>query len=164
MYAFCRRFCADEIFIVRQLPEADESGRFNIPDAHFSVALHHDHAVGTVVVDGDGLAGEDGEFFGLIAFAVVADPEFTIAFGLHLRFVFDQLRRAEVGFFEMGIDVFLPVDDIHEVVEVSDFLFRHVFPEEFFGEDAPVLGDGLIHGVDVGGDLRFVGAEAARGV
>ena len=64
---------------------------------------------------------------------------------------------------EVRVHVRLPVEDLDEVVHVPDLLLRAVLPEQLLRDDG-VPGEGLVHGEHVGGLLRLVGAQAARGV
>jgi hypothetical protein len=46
--------------------------------------LHHYRSVGSRILDHDGLAGDDGEFFGAKRMGFVTDPLFVKAFRVHL--------------------------------------------------------------------------------
>ena len=61
---------------------------------------------------------------------------------------------------ELRVDVRLPVELVHDEVEVLVLLLGHVFHEELPG-DVAAFDQALIHAEDVGAPLRLVGAERA---
>ena len=146
-----------------ELAEADHGGGFDVPAGEPAVALHHDHAVGGAVADGDGAAGQDGEFLGAVGGGAVADPVFDVAPGLHLGARPDRARAHEVVVAEVRVDVGLPVDHLHQPVDVAHAVGRGVLPQQRLGHHG-VAGERLVHGEHVGGGLGLVGAQAAWGV
>ncbi len=64
---------------------------------------------------------------------------------------------------KLGIHVGVPVELVHDEVEVLVLALGHVLDEEVPG-DVAAFDHALIHAEDVGAPLGFVGAEGAGGV
>lgn len=149
----------DEVFVGAGLSEAEHDGGFGGVGAEGAVALDQDAAIGGGVFHGDGLAGVDGEFLGAEIFVAVGDPFFGVA-GVAVR---AGNRGAVIGFLVMGVDIFFPVHEGDDVVEVALLLGGAIFNQKIvrvdFGAD-----DVFVDGVDVGIPLGFVGEDRAGGV
>src|SRR5437899_1792421 len=63
----------DEHLVLRHLPEADHRGRLDVERAQLALALDGDRAVGAVVTDEGGPAGQDGELLGREPLRLVDD-------------------------------------------------------------------------------------------
>ena len=151
-----------EEFVLREFVEAEEFGAVEAEFVGGAFALDDDGGVGAVVFDGGGGAGVDGEFFGgevleVVDFAV-DDPFVVVA----LTF-FGGDGFEVVVVFEVGVEVFFPVELVDDEVDVLVFVLGHVFDEEGPGDFA-AFDEVLIHAEDVGSPLGFVGAEGAGGV
>ena len=152
---------SDEHLVLRHLPEADHRGRLDVERAQLALALDRDRAVGAIVTDDGGPAGQDGELLGREPVRLVDDPALLVTLGAHLLDRVHRLGRHEPVLVEVGVDVQLPVEDAHQVVEVVPPLLRHVLEEKLLGR-VSLPDQRLEHREDVGGALRLVGEQRAR--
>ena len=124
-------------------------------------ALDADEAVGAGILDGARGAWIDGEFFGgeeLFAIDLaVNDPAVDVALAAGIG---DGDGLEVVVVLETRIHVLLPVELIHDEVDVLVLRLGHVLHEER-PRNLAALDEVLVHTEDVGAPLRLVGAEGA---
>jgi ABC-type branched-subunit amino acid transport system ATPase component len=63
---------------------------------------------------------------------------------------------------EIWVHVQLPVEDLQQVIMIPHRLFWGILPQKLARNALAPVEYGLVHRVDVGGELRFIGTEAAR--
>src|SRR5215475_10980737 len=141
--------------------EADDLRAAEWLAVHLAAALHADEAVSAVVLDGAFHAGIDRHFFGsekllTIDFAI-DDP------AVHETFLARVSHRD--GFevmvvLEVWVHVLVPVELVHNEVEVLMLALGHIFHEEAPRDDA-AFDEVLVHAEDIAAPLRFVSTEAA---
>ena len=151
-----------EVFVFGELVETDELRAVEDLAVDRARTLDADQAVGTVV--GDGALGTRldsqflrGEVLELVDLAV-DDPLVGVALAL------DGDDRLEVVvILEVRVDVLVPVELVHDEVDVLVLGLRHVLDEKgprYFA----AFDEVLVHAEHVGTPLRFIGAERARSV
>lgn len=125
----------DEDFVFGFLAEADHGWGLEGELADSAFALGGDPAAGGVVLDGALLAGVDGQFAGAEELGAVDtavdDPLIYPAVAAGGGDGFQV-----VVVFEVGVDVFLPVELGDDEVEVLVFVFGDVFNEKRPGDFA----------------------------
>ena len=151
-----------EVFVFGELVEADELRAVEDLAVDRAGALDADEAVGALVGDGALGARFDGQFLRgevleLVDLAV-DDPLVGVALAL------DGDDRLEVVvILEVRVDVLVPVELVHDEVDVLVLGLRHVLDEEgprYFA----AFDEVLVHAEHVGTPLRLIGAERAGSV
>ena len=74
--------------------------------------------------------------------------------------LFIDYRTHKTMLFELGIDVGIPIDNVHKIIEIALFFGRTVFPKQIFGNAMPAEQNRLIHRIYVRSELRFVRTQA----
>src|ERR1039458_6833395 len=153
-----------EVFIFGQFGEADELGAVEGLAVDLAAALDADEAVGAFVFDGALGAGLDGQLLGreelLAVDLAIDDPAVHEAV---FAGVGDGDGFEVVVVLEAGVDVRIPVELVHDEVEVLVLVLRHVLDEQVPG-DIAAFDHALINAEELRGPLGFVGAEGAGGV
>ena len=145
------------------MAEADQRRRVKRPDAHPSVPLHHDQAVGGGVPDGHGAPGQDGQFLRAEGGGLVANPLLHIALGLHFVQRPHRPRLHETVRHEIRVQVQFPVNHVQQMLQIAPFGGRRVLPQQFLRHHGGAC-QGLVHRKHVRSSLGLVGAQAAGGV
>lgn len=122
-YSLFRRLFGYEKFVVRKGSVSYKRGRFDIPFAELAMTFYKNKAVSRAVLYRYRLTGVNGKSFSAGEFLFIANPFFFM-----LIVFFINYRAHKPMLFELGIDVGLPVNNVHKIIEITLFFGRTVFP------------------------------------
>src|SRR5439155_9587160 len=123
-----------------------------------AVALHANEAIRTIISNRAFHSGVDREFLGaeeLLAFNfAINNPAIHVTFLLRIG---DRNRLEIMVVLELCVDIPIPIQLLHNPIEVPVFAFRHIFDEQRPGNFA-TFNKRLIHAKDIAAPLRLIRA------
>ena len=125
------------------------------------MALHHNHSIGRRILDGHRCTGQNGQLLGTEGIRFITDPLINISLRLHLFNAANRNRCHKTVFSEVRINIKLPVNNLHQIINIMHTVLRGVLPEQLLRHNR-ITGQRLIHGKHIRGFLRLIGAERAR--
>src|SRR5690606_14377985 len=108
---------------------SNQSRCFNIPDPHRAVPLHHNHTIGSRIINSNLLTWHDRQFLSAESVRFITDPFFDVTFCRHFFERPDRHRCHKTVFPNMWIYVEIPINDGYKCVEIAAVLFRSPIPE-----------------------------------
>ena len=125
---------------------ADDS-MFQTP--HFPYPLNSDKAIGDAVSNCNRSSWQNRQAFCTNGRTFITDPFLYEAFFLHLLNRTHRLRRHKTVLMKLWIYILFPVNHIHQIIKITNFFFRSIFPQQILRHCMMSKQHRLIHSINI---------------